>query len=94
MVNEDPVVGASGAIAITIQGVAVAGHLIGGYLEKQFANLCIGERRKAGNGGLRDGENKSHRLSERTRTASENVPSSIFRKWRKKGFPLAWCLFH
>ena len=32
MVNEDPGVGASGALAITIQGVAVAGHLIGGEL--------------------------------------------------------------
>ena len=36
MVNNNPVVGARGALAIMIQGVAVAGHLIGGYLGKQF----------------------------------------------------------
>ena len=35
MVNDNPVVGARGALAIMIQGVTVAGHLIGGYLSEK-----------------------------------------------------------
>lgn len=46
MVNEDPVVGASGAIAITIQGVAVAGHLIGGPLSYSFPPIGRNHRRQ------------------------------------------------
>ena len=36
MVNEDPVVGDSGGIAITIQGVAMTSHFLGGYLGNPF----------------------------------------------------------